>query len=94
MNMGNPKRSSKFLCLNCMKINELGSGIQRGGHQREKWHIKDLACFNKPCCGKQTKNIEIRWCDDLLEVIIPELSEPPVRTLGATIPENESHIFR
>ena len=62
MNMGNPKRSSKFLCLNCMKINELGSGIQRGGHQREKWHIKDLACF-----GKQTKNLEIRWCDDLLE---------------------------
>jgi len=33
---------------------------------------------------------------DLAEiyVIIPELSEPPVRTLGATIPENESHIFR
>ena len=30
----------------------------------------------------------------LAVVIIPELSEPPVRTLGATIPENESHIFR
>ena len=30
----------------------------------------------------------------ILGVIIPELSEPPVRTLGATIPENESHIFR
>ena len=28
------------------------------------------------------------------EMIIPELSEPPVRILGATIPENESHIFR
>ena len=28
------------------------------------------------------------------DMIIPELSEPPVRTLGATIPENESHIFR
>ena len=27
-------------------------------------------------------------------MIIPGLSEPPVRTLGATIPENESHIFR
>lgn len=27
-------------------------------------------------------------------LIIPELSEPPVRILGATIPENESHIFR
>lgn len=28
------------------------------------------------------------------EVIIPGLSEPPVRTLRATIPENERHIFR
>ena len=35
------------------------------------------------------------WTDFPCEnVIIPELSEPPVRTLGATIPENESHIFR
>ena len=32
--------------------------------------------------------------DPLNYLIIPELSEPPVRTLGATIPENESHIFR
>ena len=31
---------------------------------------------------------------EIAGVIIPELSEPPVRTLGATIPENESHIFR
>lgn len=36
MNMGNPKRSSQFLCLHCMQINHLGSGIQRGGHVREK----------------------------------------------------------
>ena len=28
------------------------------------------------------------------KMIIPELSEPPVRTLGATIPENESRLFR
>ena len=28
------------------------------------------------------------------ELIIPGLSEPPVRTLRATIPENGSHIFR
>ena len=27
-------------------------------------------------------------------MIIPGLSEPPVRTLRATCPENESHIFR
>ena len=32
--------------------------------------------------------------ENLCNLIIPELSEPPVRTLGATIPENESHIFR
>ena len=30
----------------------------------------------------------------LVLVIIPGLFEPPVRTLRATIPENESHIFR
>ena len=29
-----------------------------------------------------------------LRMIIPGLFEPPVRTLRATIPENESHIFR
>ena len=28
------------------------------------------------------------------KVIIPGISEPPVRTLRATIPENERHIFR
>ena len=27
-------------------------------------------------------------------MIIPGISEPPVRTLRATIPENERHIFR
>ena len=31
---------------------------------------------------------------NLQKLIIPELSEPPVRTLGATIPENESRLFR
>ena len=34
------------------------------------------------------------FCQYQKRLIIPELSEPPVRTLGATIPENESHIFR
>lgn len=27
-------------------------------------------------------------------MIIPGLSEPPVRTLGATFPEIESHVYR
>ena len=31
---------------------------------------------------------------DICMLIIPGLSEPPVRTLRATIPENGSHIFR
>ncbi len=30
----------------------------------------------------------------LWSLIIPELSEPPVRTLGATFPEIESHVYR
>lgn len=30
----------------------------------------------------------------VISMIIPGLFEPPVRTLRATIPENESHIFR
>ena len=30
----------------------------------------------------------------MVNLIIPGLFEPPVRTLRATIPENESHIFR
>ena len=50
--------------------------------------------------GKQWGKLvlcEDRWRDLWIcvrEVIIPELSEPPVRTLRATIPENESQIFR
>ena len=34
------------------------------------------------------------YCGKGIFLIIPGLSEPPVRTLRATIPENESHIFR
>lgn len=71
MNMGNPKRASRFLCLHCMKINQLGSGIQRNGNQRKKKHIKDLTCFNEGCNGEITKNVEIRWCDDYLEMFFP-----------------------
>ena len=46
---------------------------------------------------KQTT--EIKWNAEAaekagFELIIPGLFEPPVRTLRATIPENESHIFR
>ena len=40
-------------------------------------------------CGKRCDRIKA-----LLWLIISGLFEPPVRTLRATIPENESHIFR
>ena len=44
---------------------------------------------------KDIKTVNVGFRDmNFLHMIIPELSEPPVRTLGATIPENESHIFR
>lgn len=47
-----------------MQLNQL-SGIQRGGKQREKFHIKDLLCIR--CCSS-TKNMEIRWCDTYEEI--------------------------
>lgn len=40
------------------------------------------------------KDEKITLWSERIHVIIPELSEPPVRTLGATIPENESRLFR
>lgn len=66
MNMGNPKRNSRWICLRCMNENKVGAGIQRGGHQREQNHIKDMICL---CTNLQekTKNLEVRWCDDLNE---------------------------
>ena len=66
--MGNPKRMSRFICLNCLKENMVGIGIQRS-NQREKGHIKDLMCINKGCEGITTKNLEVRFCDDYLEMI-------------------------
>lgn len=65
MNMGNPKRVSRFICCKHLGENYIGSGIQRYGHQREKFHCKDLFCLQ---CNEITKNLEIRWCDDYLEV--------------------------
>lgn len=61
---GNPKRSSRFLCLSCMTENRLAQGIQRKT-QREKYHIKNLYCLK---CYMETKNIELRYCDSFDEV--------------------------
>ena len=44
------------------------------------------------CCYSDDDNKETNF--EEMKLIIPGLFEPPVRTLRATIPENESHIFR
>ena len=66
--MGNPKRSSRFICCKCLKENQLGSGIQRS-NQRSKYHIKNLTCINPGCNGDITKNIEVRYCDSFDELM-------------------------
>ena len=63
--MGNPKRSSQFICLFHIGINQIGNGIQRG-NQREKGHVKDLYCLQ---CQDVTKNLEIRYCDSFEEMM-------------------------
>lgn len=79
---GNPKKASRFICCKHMGENYLGQGIQRGGHQREKWHTKDLYCMSCKCI---TKNIEIRWCDTYDEVY-----DRAVRTRGKYYPKMEN----
>lgn len=61
---GNPKRSSRFICLSCMTENQLAQGIQRK-LQREKYHVKNLYCLK---CRTETKNIELRYCDSYEDV--------------------------
>lgn len=63
---GNPKRQSRFICLQCLQENKLAQGIQRKS-QRKKFHIKDLTCLN--CDGKICKCIEVRYCDSFDEVM-------------------------
>ncbi len=63
---GNPKTASRFICCKHLGENFIGQGIQRGGRQREKYHIKDLFCLQ---CGCVTKCIEWRWCDDYAKIM-------------------------
>ena len=55
---------------------------------------EQVAGFKDIHTGKIEEVMLIKSPADLEHLIIPGLSEPPVRTLGATIPENESHVFR
>lgn len=61
---GNPKKRSEFICLKCLRKGI--AGIQRGGKQREKGHIKDLYC---PFCNDTVPHLELRYCDYLDDVM-------------------------
>lgn len=50
--------------------------------------------YNGTPTSKTTLPRALEKLSNLAGVIIPGLFEPPVRILRATIPENESHIFR
>lgn len=62
---GNAKKSSRFICLRCLKENCVGRGIFRK-NTKELNHIKDIRCL---CTHMEykTKNLEVRWCDDFTE---------------------------
>ena len=65
---GYPEMSSRFICIKCLKENCVGQGIQRG-RMREREHIKDLTCINKGCNNEITKNLEVRFCDNYLDLL-------------------------
>lgn len=58
---GNPKKQSRFICCKHLGVNYVLDGLQRGGSQREKKHIKDAFCIEY---GDIVKNIEVRYCDN------------------------------
>lgn len=62
---GNPKRSSRFICLKCLHVDTTYiPGIQRT-NQRSKYHIKDSVCLK---CG-EVKTMEVRYNDYLSEIM-------------------------
>ena len=68
---GNPKHSSRFICLKCLNYKTTYiPGIQRK-QIREKFHIKDSICIK---CGN-VKTMEIRFNDYLLDVMCQAIKE-------------------
>ena len=66
-------------------------------YNQYKEDLRDI--IKQLCSYKGVEIIEGHLMPDHIRMlvsilIIPGLFEPPVRTLGATIPENGSHIFR
>ena len=69
---GSPQRQSRFICLKCLQMNQVGAGIQRGGHRRNKYHVKNLLCIRCQC---ETYNMEIRDCDAYEDVYAQAIRE-------------------
>lgn len=61
----NTKKSSQFICLRCLKKNQVGDKMRRP-NMRKKNHVKNLFCL---CTHleERTKNLEVRWNDDFDE---------------------------
>lgn len=73
MNMGNPKRSSQFLCLHCMKINQLGySG------DADEWKLPVIAIEDTVI------NKNDRICQFRINKIQPEIEFEEVEHLDET----------
>ena len=89
--VNNPDMVNKY-----EEIEEGASGIAEGGATTSKKGLIGLGFLGK------LKKIKFFIIGGLISIfshcsafmIIPGLFEPPIRTLRATIPENESHIFR
>ena len=64
----------------------------KGKFSRQEWN--EILPENNEGMYTVPQILTNRAEDFIRLVIIPGLSEPPVRTLRATCPENESHIFR
>ena len=65
------------------------------GDQIELLHVAGLNLMDgKWSFCDEDPQIYLKFRRPIRGMIIPGLFEPPVRTLRATVPENESHIFR
>ena len=59
---GNSKKSSRFICLNCLQSDLItGTEMQRIHGQKEEDHIKNLWCCR---CKVKLKTLEVRYFDD------------------------------
>lgn len=69
---GNPKKSSEFICLRCLRIEGCTcNGLQRIHNMRKENHVKNQWCA---FCKEEVKALEIRekdfYCEKRVEAEI------------------------